>query len=207
VTRIFAAFVVAIATAATLTAAETESKPSAGTVNAVQLLAADFARHPKAGAADLYKFLHQALFGPGHAIPDPAAAAAYLEREILGLGPARSLEARCNLLGGDPVLVRVNLRPFLRDGHDPEVLLESFVETAGEVQGDPEQIGLALDLVVQWLASESMDELSSDLEKLAGEASVQGYPAFQHSEAYVEAYAPAYRVVAASDAVAHGWCN
>ncbi|MGD9252494.1 MAG: hypothetical protein PVG92_01020 [Holophagae bacterium] len=206
-TRILAAIVGAIVTAAPLAAAEPQSQSSAATVNAVQLLAADVARHPRAAAADLYKFLHQALFGPGHAIPDPAAAAAYLDREIAGLGPARSLETRCNMLGGDPALVRVNLRPFLREGHDPGALLESFIETANEVPGDPQQMALALGLVVQWLASENMAELSADLEKLAAETASRGYPAVHHSEAYIAAYAPAYRVVAAADAATHGWCN
>jgi len=37
--------------------------------------------HPLAGAEDLYKFLHQAVYGPGHAIPNREAAAAWLERE------------------------------------------------------------------------------------------------------------------------------
>jgi hypothetical protein len=207
VNRILAAIAGAVLAAAPLAAKEPEPTPTAATVNAAQLLAADVARHPKAGAADLYKFLHQALFGPGHAIPDPAAAAAYLDREVAGLGPARSLEARCNMLGGDPALVRVNLRPFLRDGHDPEALLESFVETANEVSGDPQQMALALGLVVQWLASENMAELSEDLKKLAAETASRGYPAVHHSETYVAAYAPAYRVVAAADAATHGWCN
>ena len=37
--------------------------------------------HPLAGAEDLYKFLHQAVFGPGHAISNRGAAAGWLGRK------------------------------------------------------------------------------------------------------------------------------
>ena len=51
--------------------------------------------HPFAGAEDLYKFLHQAVFGPGHAISDRGAAEAWMESEIEGLGPPIEGEALC----------------------------------------------------------------------------------------------------------------
>ena len=40
--------------------------------------------HPLAGAEDLYKFLHQAVYGPGHAIPNSQAAADWMVRELAG---------------------------------------------------------------------------------------------------------------------------
>ena len=87
-----------------------------GTANAVRSLAFDLAEHPEAAAEDLYKFLHQAIYGPGHAIPDQDAAAKWLDSELEDLGPLRVGEPPCEVLGGSPILVRVNLRPFAAGG-------------------------------------------------------------------------------------------
>lgn len=184
-----------------------QPEPTTGTANAVEALAADLARHPMAEADDVYKFLHQALFGPGHAIPDADAAARYLQRELEELGPQINADTLCDTLGGDPVLVRVNLRPFVARGFDAGTLLESFIAAAEGVRGDPEQMGVALDLVVRWLQTEGTGDLAQALQKRASELERQGYPSIHHSPAYVQIYLPAYRVVEASAAAAHGWCG
>ena len=191
-----------------LPAASASDKPiDRGTANAVQSLAFDLAEHPEAEAADLYKFLHQAIYGPGHAIPDPDAAVRWLDRELEDLGPPLVGEAPCEVLGGQPILVRVNLRPFVAGGGDVAELLDAFVATAGEVRGDSGQIGEAIEIVVRWLRSDGWENLADALERLGDELAPKGYPAIHHSEAYVEAYRPAYRVVTSERAAAHGWCG
>ena len=178
-----------------------------GVSNALRSLAFDLAEHPEAEAADLYKFLHQAIYGPGHAIPDPDAAARWLDRELEDLGPPLVGETACEVLGGQPILVRVNLRPFVAGGSDVTELLDAFVATAGEVRGDPGQIGEAIEIVARWLRSDGRKSLAGALERLGAELASKGYPAIHHSEAYVEAYRPAYRVITSVRAAAHGWCG
>ena len=178
-----------------------------GTANAVRSLAFDLAEHPEAEAADLYKFLHQAIYGPGHAIPDSDAAARWLDRELEDLGPSSESEAPCEVLGGRPILVRVNLRPFVARGGDVTELLDAFVATAGEVRGDPGRTGEAIEIVVRWLRSDGPEDLADALEQLGAELAPKGYPAIHHSEAYLEAYHPAYRVISSERAAAHGWCG
>ena len=178
-----------------------------GTANAVQSLAFDLAEHPNAEAADLYKFLHQAIYGPGHAIPDPDAAARWLDSELEDLGPPLVGEAQCEVLGGSPILVRVNLRPFAAGGGDAGELLDAFVATAGEIHGEPGQMGEAIKIVVNWLRSDGGKELAHGLERLGAKLAPEGYPAVHHSEAYIEAYRPAYRVVTSKRAARRGWCG
>jgi hypothetical protein len=178
-----------------------------GVANAAQALAFDIAEYPEAAAADLYKFLHQAIYGPGHAIPDPDAAARWLDRELEDLGPLLEGEPQCEVLGGSPILVRVNLRPFAAGGGDEAALLDAFVETAGEVHGDPGHMGEAIEIVVRWLRSDGQKELANSLGHLGAKLASNGYPAIHHSEAYVEAYRPAYRVITSARAAAHGWCE
>jgi hypothetical protein len=189
-------------------AASASDKPiDRGVANAVRSLAFDFAEHPEAEAADLYKFLHQAIYGPGHAIPDPDAAARWLDGELEDLGPPLVGEAQCEVLGGRPILVRVNLRPFVAGGGDAAELVGAFVATAGEVRGDPERMRDAIEIVARWLRSDGRKNLASALERLDAELAPKGYPAIHHSEAYVEAYHPAYRVITSERAATHGWCG
>jgi len=188
-------------------AAASDEPIDRGVANAVRSLAFDFAEHPEAEATDLYKFLHQAIYGPGHAIPDPDAAARWLDGELEHLGPPLVGEAQCEVLGGRPILVRVNLRPFMADGGDAAELVGAFVATAGEVRGDPGRMGEAIEIVVRWLRSDSRGNLADALERLDAELAPKGYPAIHHSEAYVEAYHPAYRVITSERAATHGWCE
>jgi hypothetical protein len=178
-----------------------------GVANAVRSLAFDLAEHSEAEAADLYKFLHQAIYGPGHAIPDPDAAARWLDSELEDLGPLLVGEAQCEVLGGRPILVRVNLRPFVAGSGDAAELVDAFVATAGEISGDPGQMGEAIEIVAKWLRSDGRRNLADALERLNAELAPKGYPAIHHSEAYVEAYRPAYRVITSERAAAHGWCG
>jgi hypothetical protein len=163
--------------------------------------------HPVAGAEDLYKLLHQSVFGPGHAIPSREAARAYLERELAGLAAPLAEEPRCEALGGDPPLVRVNLRPFAAAGGDPEALLDELVAEANRPRGSAELMARVLDLAVRHLGGAGRGELAPELERLAAELAPKGYPAIHHSELYRETYRPAYRVIGAERAAARGWCG
>ncbi len=142
-----------------------------------------------------------------HAVPDQNNAARWLDSELEDLGPPLVGEAPCEVLGGQPILVRVNLRPFVARGGDAAELLGAFVATAGEDRGDSGQIGEAIEIVVRWLRSDGLDNLADALERLGDELAPKGYPAIHHSETYVEAYHPAYRVITSERAAAHGWCG
>jgi hypothetical protein len=164
-------------------------------------------RHPEAAAADLYKFLHQGVFGPGHMIEDREAAARFLERELTGLDADRDGEGVCEALGGDPVLVRIHLRPFLRSGIDTGELLDAFVASANRVKGDSKDMADALDRAVSWLRTHGRESLAAELARLRAEHEAEGYPALHHSAQYRDAYDPAYRVVLRELAERRGWCQ
>jgi hypothetical protein len=172
----------------------------------IDALAVHISRHPAAEAGDCYKFLHQAVFGPGHMISDRAAAASYLSKEIETLGTAKHAEHLCEALGGDPAMVRIHLRPFLAAGHDETILLDLFVDSANRVSGDPEVMEKTLRAAVLWLESSGNIELSAGLEALRIEQRQRGFPALHHSDAFRAAYHPAYRIILADRAHDHGWC-
>jgi hypothetical protein len=203
------ALLVAIAVAAASAGASaSDPAPPADPVGSIMLAFGEHLEsHPLAAAEDLYKLLHQAVYGPGHAIPDREAAAAYLERELAGLGPPLDNEPRCEPLGGSPPLVRVNLRPFTAAGGDADALLDAFVATANEHPPDPATMTTVLDLAARWLPCAGRGALAPELRALAAEMTAEGYPAIHHSDIYRDAYHPAYRVIAAELAAAKGWCG
>jgi len=198
---------VVIATAATVAASD--QRPEAGeSVGSIMMaFGTHLDGHPLARGDDLYKFLHQAVYGPGHAIPNRQAAATYLDRELEDLGPPLEGEASCEMLGGEPELVRVNLRPFVAAGGNPELLLDAFVVSANTGRGNAQRMQFVLRLASSWLKCASRPDLSQELEDLAAELADKGYPAVHHSEDYREIYRPAYRVVTADIAEAHRWCE
>ena len=163
--------------------------------------------YPFAGAEDLYKFLHQAVYGPGHAISDRDAAEAWMEREIESLDPPIEGELSCEALGGEPPLVRVNLRPFVADRGDPDLLLDAIVSSAEPKRGESRRMTTVLSLAASYVQCAGRGELAPELKELSTELAEKGYPAVHHSEAYVEAYHPAYRVVDEVLAIEHSWCD
>ena len=160
-----------------------------------ELLEADLFRHPQSAAEDVYKFVHQSVYGPGHFIADRAAAARYLEEEMNALGQGEPGEPLTEALSDDPPLVRVNLRPFRARGGDPKALLDALVASASAVKGDARLMGERLEVAQGVLRRRGWLGVAADLSRLTAELAGRGYPAVHHSEAYLGAYRPAYRVV------------
>lgn len=160
-----------------------------------RILEAELAARPAATARDLYKLLHQSVFGPGHLILDAEAARGALLREVAGLGPTRAGEALLEDLGGG--LVRVNLRPYRDAGGSLDGLLQAMVGTAATLKGDPRALDARIADGCGFLAGLGRPALAAELVTLAREQAATGHPPLRHAEAYRAAYAPAYRVVLA----------
>jgi hypothetical protein len=160
-----------------------------------QLLSAHLARYPAMQLDDIYKLLHQAAMGPGHALDNPAAARKRLDKEIadLGEGPAELLQ---DVISPDGRLGRVHLRPYLASGGNPDSLHRAFVETANNYPASPDKLakfcGCLGDLAATGGIPFAREEVLSYFEKISRD----GYPVVHHSAAFKAAYKPAYRVVA-----------
>jgi len=63
-----------------------------------QLLSQHIARYPRMQLDDIYKLLHQAALGPGHAVKDTAAAAHGWQRRLQNSAPGRSKRKRTSFL-------------------------------------------------------------------------------------------------------------
>lgn len=156
------------------------------------VIAAHLAWYPRMEMQDLYKLLHQGVFGSEHAVESRAEAARWLTDEIASLGPSAADDVVSEPIAPGGSLVRVHLRGYLADGGDAEAVLEAFLETATRRRGDDFELlcaaGVAGDLTGgKWLRSEWEGYVQSHV--------ARGTPAVDHSAAYRAAYRPAYRVV------------
>ena len=159
-----------------------------------QLLSAHLARYPAMQLDDIYKLLHQAALGPGHAVDNPAAARRRLDQEMAALGgaPAEPLQ---DIISPDGRLGRVHLRTYLAAGGSPDALHGAFLETAKSYPASPDKLakfcGCLGDLAGAGGIPFAQQEVAAYFDRIA-EAS---YPVVHHSKTYTNAYKPAYRVV------------
>jgi hypothetical protein len=160
-----------------------------------QLLSAHLARYPAMQLADLYKLLHQAALGPGHAVDNPAAARKQLDKELAALGEAPS-ELLQDVISPDGRLARVHLRPFLASGGDPDALHRAFVETANSYPASLDKLAKFCGCLGDLAASGGIPFAREEVLEYFAKISAGGYPAVHHSEAFRIAYRPAYRVIA-----------
>jgi len=152
--------------------------------------------HPRAEAADLYKFVHQGIMGSEHFVTDAATADAWMQRELATLSkyPGKTVNERTvERLPPNGRFVRVNLRPFLAVGGDASQLVRAFVATANQSKGDTAQFAC-----VERALSGGKPVIVNQLLSLIRERRRTGFDATHHSAAFEAAYAPAYRVVRAS---------
>jgi hypothetical protein len=160
-----------------------------------QLLSAHLERYPAMQLDDIYKLLHQAALGPGHAVDNPAAARKRLDQELVALGDA-PVEPLQDIISPDGRLGRVHLRPYLAAGGDPDALLRTFVETANSYPASPDKLAKFCGCLGDLAAAGGIPFAREEVVAYFGKISRDGYPAVHHSEAFRNAYRPAYRVIA-----------
>jgi hypothetical protein len=152
-------------------------------------------RYPAWLAPDLYKLIHQAAMGSGHAVGEHQEARARLEQELTSLGDGPD-EPLLDPISPGGKLLRLHLRPFSRLGLPPEALLEAFLTTANRFTGQERVLKTYVIQSVE-LADHALIHIHlQDFTRYLQLVSSAGYPAVHHSEEYTLAYHPAYRVVA-----------
>ena len=159
-----------------------------------QLLSQHLARYPRMQLEDVYKLLHQAALGPGHAVGDAAAARKRLEAEAASLGDGFGDPAR-DVISPDGKLARIHLRPYIANGGDLDDLSDAFVATAAAWQPSREKLEKFCGCLGDLAATGALPFPAGDVVAWFDRIAAQGYPAVHHSGPYSENYRPAYRVV------------
>jgi len=148
---------------------------------------------PEALSRDIYKLLYQGVFGVGHIISDHAWEVIVEEAGRIDLVDHVD-DPLFEPVSPDGSMVRVNLRQYINMGGDLETLFSVMKESA-KVQGEQ---GVFLDYWGQFKGLVNEGKLEFDLSDIQGldeRIEQDGVKPMHHTEAYREAYYPAYRVV------------
>ncbi len=145
------------------------------------------ARYPLAALQDLRKALYQSVFGCGHLITDPSAAAAGIRAEYA--------ESGCRLQAPEPLdgpWARVPLG-VLRSGLTPETLAATFARSAAMPHGEREDLDERLSVLTALAEQGALPYPDAGAEIAVWRSA--GFPACRHSQRFRDAYHPAYRVL------------
>ena len=144
-------------------------------------------------AADFYKLLYQGMFGVGHILGEGARRRLQEEAASIDLADHPD-EPLIEAVSADGSMVRVNLRPYLRQSLSLDRLYEAMKETSKD-QGAPEKFLQAWSVFHDHAISGALKIDSEELESLHQELHEKGSRPHHHSDPYRIAYYPAYRVV------------
>ena len=147
--------------------------------------------YPALGVRDLFKFIFQSAFGCEHLVSDEEAALAYIRREAERV-PSDALPRTDHLAGR---YSRVHLS-WLNAGLTPETLTKLFCASATKEPDGQDRLEELLTAARELILREDIPLDPVQFEEELAKWRAVGFPAIHHSEAYREAYAPAYRVIA-----------
>ena len=139
---------------------------------------------------DVYKLIYQNEFGPGHFIEEEETSLKRLVREYQSI-QTRDRENTIEPIGNG--MCRYYLRGVGED--EVEMLNRVFVLTANRHQGEAESFERKLSAVIPLLAKMNFGFSKKEYVDYVRGQKEQNYPAVSHSEAYREAFHPAYRVI------------
>ncbi len=185
--------VFAVGTAIMYSKKDTQINKRSETVS--QIIQKQFSIYPEMKIQDLYKFIHQAALGSEHAVKNFSSAKKWMEEELAGMNTFYHNELYDTLTSGGS-LVRVNLRPYLKLGYDPELIVNAFIETANNYKGSVDTLKYFWSLAIKLADGGDIPLNKSEMVSFFKEKEAQGFPAVHHSELYNNLYHPAYRVVA-----------
>ena len=154
------------------------------------ILAAHAARYPLMQPTDAVKLIYQNEFGGGHMIADEQACLAYLRREYAAFDRNTALPPVEAIGSG---IARVSLYAVKEEELD--ALGHAFIRSANAHKGNKDNFLRKLDVLREAAAQGIFTFDSAALEAYLADYKAAGYPPVSHSEAFRQAYKPAYRIV------------
>ena len=162
------------------------------------------AQYPETRVQDIYKSFCQDCLGPGHLIPNPEAARAYLMEELqayredLDNGLYDIPAGRYVSVGDAGNYVRVDLSVVLDSLVDADTLLDAFVRSANEGKTLSEEEWKAKWASVANVIRRDFPTLPDAASDLAAIDSLmaEGHYILHHSPVFEQTYHPHYRIVA-----------
>ncbi len=149
--------------------------------------------YPDMQIQDIYKFVFQGVMGSGHAIQSESIAFERFQAELSNLCQPDSPEEVVEFLSTK--IIRVNLRPYVRNGGDTSSLFKAFVRTGYTHGGSEKELGPVWEVIKPLQTKFNHD----DMDIYFSLQRKSGFPAVHHSGIYRELYTPSYRVISVKE--------
>jgi hypothetical protein len=150
---------------------------------------------PESRIPDVYKLLYQSCMGPGHAMTNCANASTWLMQEWESVRAGEHDKLFENIAIFHP-LYRINLGAAKIKGIRPDEIVDAFVSCCNEFPKNPDLFRSIWYVVSENIRSgNNVIPDAASLEDFNSLVKEKKYPAVHHSEEYVKAYRPAYRLV------------
>jgi hypothetical protein len=157
-------------------------------------------RYPEMEIMDVYRLLHQAVFGTGHPVKAVKAEREWLEREVEITQPDAS-HPLLESVHPEGKIVRLHLRPYLAAKGEPRMLLDAYIDSCKVVTGSADEMAAywqAFQILTQ-AKTALADHFDSRSVTIFGRTrAVEHYPASHHSPPILQRYRPVYRVMLAA---------
>jgi hypothetical protein len=162
------------------------------------LITAHLERYPAMSVPDVYKLLHQSVFGQGHPVPNRKAAREWLDQEA-GLTAPDSTIPLLESVHPAGEIVRVHVRPYQAFGGKLPALLDVYIRSGEMLHGDLARIAALWDDFCKMIEPGSVLAgrfALRDAMLLRKIRQVDHWAAVHHTPEYIQRYKPVYRVVA-----------
>ena len=163
-----------------------------------KILKAHAERYPKMEPADLLKLIYQSEFGPAHLHVDEAESLEAIREEFLDIEEEEDFEGTLYEDIGNGY-VRLNFQAVDQLEFPPEEINKDFVGSVGVKTGYPQRFLQKADWALAHLGEFPFHFTEEEFEQAFRrylDACADGeFRPIRHSRAYVEAYAPSYRVI------------
>lgn len=149
-------------------------------------------RYPLMEPTDAVKLIYQNEFGGGHLIRDVDSCLNYLRREYESVIQSPDAPLSEDIGNG---MFRIHLNALDHSGYTVDQLGEAFLRSAEIVRGSLDRFIEKLEILRQLTQEGNMPFSIEALDAYLETYRQSGYPMVSHSNAYRNAYAPAYRII------------
>ena len=149
--------------------------------------------YPESTLQDIYKSFYQEHFGPGHIISDTASARRYLMKELSEMGKTSTPYFEPTGIRGD--YVRVHFSAVADSLITAEQLLDALVRSANSWQEPSVSWLEKWETIVRVIQANKMEINGFEADFPLLTEAAQNNHAVHHSQHYIEAYHPQYRIV------------
>lgn len=149
-------------------------------------------RYPLMEPTDAVKLIYQNEFGGGHLIRDVDSCLNYLRREYESVIQSPDAPLSEDIGNG---MFRIHLNALDRSGYTVDQLGADFIRSANSHSGSLDSFIAKLEVLCQLTREGRMPFSIEALDAYLETYRQAGYPMVSHSNAYRNAYAPAYRII------------